>query len=304
MLCAGCIPTYYVPEELVPKIQQAREILSDIDSTCRNDPKSQQQKREKGLLKMNIVPVKIGTEIEIVQSKVHNGIRYFLRPFEVSHCGHPSLGYNLVSKTTVKKLKEEYIGMDKKELGNLARSDVAITNVEVIEKIEACYTGDTNLDGLLLTNEVDNDNIIQDGKSSLSRNYLQQGFQAPLVMCELTYLLENERELAKTRGHMNLFDIEPILNSHNWQLTKDDDNQYENSSSLHSSIQNDKKVIFYHLSSRGRTAHNILETMASVLPKGIADISEVALASFSSKDLADIIQENGCISISAYLKRS
>ena len=85
MVCGGSTPTYYIPEELVPKIQKARELFSEIDSLCRDDPKSQEQKREKGLLKMNIVPIQAGKETEIKQQKIHNGVRYYLRPFEVSY---------------------------------------------------------------------------------------------------------------------------------------------------------------------------------------------------------------------------
>lgn len=302
MVCGGSTPTYYIPEELVPKIQKARELFSDIDATCRDDPESQAQKREKGLLNMKIVPVQAGKEIEIKQKKVHNGVKYYLRPFDVSHCGHPSLGYSLVSKTCKKELKEEYRGMDGKELGKLARSGVAINGTEIVEKIQACYSGDTNLDGLILHGE--NSSQEEADADAQSRRNLKEALTAPLVMCELTYILESDRELAKERGHINLFDIQPILKSHNRELTKDKNRDTGDNSDDNARVQNDQKFIFYHLSSRGRTAENILQTMATALPDDVVQKSEVALASFPSTTASHLLKDNGCISIADFVNHS
>ncbi len=313
MVNGGSIPTYYIPEELVPKIQKARELFSDIDATCRNDPESQKHKRNKGLLKMNIIPIKAGEEIEMKQKKIYGGVRYYLRPFEVSHCGHPSYGYNLISKTTKRELKEEYRGMKGKELGQLVKSGVDIHNVEIIERIEALYTGDTNIDGLFLSSlspSVDdgqnhNDNGNAEAKASQCRKYLQQGFTAPLVMCELTYLLESERELAKERGHLNLFDIEPILNSHNKSTSTTKENRDHDHHHISSAPSKDddinQKFVFYHLSTRGKTAENILESFVNVLPEDVARRSEVALASFPSSKVSTLMKDNGCISTSQFM---
>ena len=68
---------------------------------------------------MNIIPIKAGQEIEIKQSKVKNGVRFYLQPFHVSHGGHPAYGYTVVSRTTTSGLKVEYQGLDGKELGSL-----------------------------------------------------------------------------------------------------------------------------------------------------------------------------------------
>ena len=240
---------------------------------------------------MNIVPIQAGCEVELKQSKVYNGIRYYLRPFDVSHCGHPALGYNLISRTVKKKLKEEYQGLEGKELGKLARSGVTLYTTDIIEKIEACYSGDTNIDGLILNNEDGSDT----STVPQNRRELEYGFKAPLIMCELTYLLESERELAKTRGHINLFDIQPILDSHKWGITEDDNDQ---------SDQSGKKIVFYHLSSRGKTAKNILKSLAAVLPKNVADVTEVALASFPTETTSPMLKDNGCISISDHMNFS
>ena len=308
-------PTYYIPKEAVPKIQKAIELFSDIDATCKSDPISQSQKREKGLLKMKIIPIEAGVEVEIKTKKSGCGKKqFYLRPFDVSHCGHPSLGYTLVSKTTKKTLKEEYIGLDGRELGRLAKSGAVLNTTDIVETIEACYSGDTNLDGLLLSNpreeegdesttcdDEDHDDITN---SKNSRRYLEQGFTAPLIMCELTYLLESEKELAKERGHINVFDIEPILRSHNWGGGDKTEMKevVSNDSSFVPFSRKETKFIFYHLSSRGRHAENILESMATVLPKDVAEQTEVALASFSCKSSPHLLKDNGCISVVDYMQ--
>lgn len=300
MVCGGSTPTYYIPHELVPKIQQARELFSDIDSTCRttnNDNDEPKHRRDKGLLKMNIIPVKAGDEIEIKQSKVHGNVRYYLRPFEVSHCGHPAYGYNLISKVTKRKLKDEYVGKQGKELGQLARSGVEIHTVETIERIEALYTGDTNIDGLTLSS-LSKEELEQNENDTASqcRKFLQEGFTAPLVMCELTYLLESEKELAKERGHLNLFDIEPILDSHKSEsVTKESEDNTNNATTAQ------QKFVFYHLSTRGKTAENILQSMANVLPEDVAKRCDVALASFPSSTVSHLMKENGCFSVKEYM---
>jgi len=288
MVCGGSVPTYYVPEEALPQIEKARDLFSDIDASCMENPIYPSQKRDKSLLKMNFVPVKAGEEIELKQEKIHGGMRYYLRPFDVAHGGHPALGYTIVSKTSIRKLKPEYKGMDGKELGKLVRNSVEINDVSMIEKVEVCYTGDTNIDGLLLHGNG------EDVDLSDSTRFKKQGFTAPLILCEVTYILESDRQLAKDRGHMNLFDLEPVLNSHNWKL-RDDEQDCEE-------VKTDNQIIFYHLSSRGRTAENILESMANALPKDLLEVSEVALASFPSSTSSHLLKTNGCISVADYIE--
>ena len=320
LVCGGgssSIPNYYIPEELIPNIQKACNLFSDIDATTTTtttttattsssttassstssssttvSTTTKYEQRE--LLKMNIIPMKVGKEVEInIQTKKEKGfnnnkVKFYLRPFEVSHCCHPSLGYNIISKTTITKLKEEYQGIGQKELAELVRSGIEINIRQVIEKVEVCYTGDTSVDGLLLSGSGISSSSCCDDNTKLvaeSRQQLKEGFQSPLIICELTYLLEKERELAKDRGHMNLYDIESLFESHHYWET-----------------DIDRKIIFYHLSSRAKTAKNILETLSNTLPKKMLDITEVALASFQSKSLLSIYQDNGCISISDYLR--
>ena len=305
LVCGGgssSIPNYYIPEELIPNIQKACNLFSDIDATTSSSTSASSttistttKYEQRELLKMNIIPMKVGKEVEInIQTKKKKGssnkVKFYLRPFEVSHCCHPSLGYNIISKTTITKLKEEYQGIGQQELAELVRSGIEINTRQVIEKVEVCYTGDTSVDGLLLSGSGistssssccdDNTKLVAE-----SRQQLKEGFQSPLIICELTYLLEKERELAKDRGHMNLYDIESVFESHHyWEMDID------------------RKIIFYHLSSRAKTAKNILETLSNTLPKKMLDITEVALASFPSKSLLSICQDNGCISISDYLR--
>ena len=308
MTCSGDTPNYYVPYQLVPKLQQAQELFAEIDSFTISDDSynnSSGRPRTKKLLNMNIIPMQVGQEVEINQKKIQNGIRYYLRPFHVSHCGHPCLGYTVISKQTMKSLKEEYEGMEGKDMAKLVKSGVDITTTDVVEKVEACYTGDTNIDGLLLqdlsnketTNTKTNAN---NDPITLSRQQLKEGFTAPLIICELTYLLESDRELAKERGHLNLYDIQYILKSHEWE--EGDSRRNINKKANHKEDEDGgRKIIFYHLSSRGRTSDNILESFANVLPQHVLDISEIALASFRPNKLSHLLKDNGCISIADYM---
>ncbi len=139
------IPTYYVPYELVPKLEKARDLFLDIDATnCSHETADAgaQHMRTEGHVDMNIVGVKAGVEIELKQAKVRNGVRFYLQPFHVSHGGHPALGYCIVSRTTTSSLKPEYRGMEGKKLGELARSGIKIKEINEFERAEIMYSGE------------------------------------------------------------------------------------------------------------------------------------------------------------------
>lgn len=63
-------PTYYVPESLVPKLEQARDAMLALDSAHNHDETtvgadidaSVNKKRNKSLMSMNIIGVKAGQE--------------------------------------------------------------------------------------------------------------------------------------------------------------------------------------------------------------------------------------------------
>lgn len=275
-------PSYYIPEHLVTKIEKAREIFSDIDATCSHDDNSS-HKRDQSFIAMNIIPIKAGQEIEIKQSKVKNGVRFYLQPFHVSHGGHPAYGYTVVSRTTTSGLKVEYQGLDGKELGKLARNGVDIKETRLVEKPEICYTGDTCIDGLLLrqaSGEMDDNH---------SWEYLKQGFRAPLLLSELTYLDPKDSQLARERGHLNIMDISPILQSHGWNSESAiDDTAYRRS------------IIFYHVSGKHGPAKHLLEMMANNLSNDVVEVADVAIASFLSSTSQLDIEPNGCISLKGF----
>ena len=259
-------------------MEKARDVFSDIDSTCSQDHHSPNA-RDESHIAMNIVSVKAGEEIELKQSKIRNGVRLYLRPFNVSHGGHPAFGYTIVSKTTTQGLKAEYKGMNGKELGELARSGVDIKETTIIERPEVCYTGDTSADGLMRNDS----NVLE----TSSMEYLRQGFTAPLLLSELTFLDPQDAELAQQRGHLNVKDIGPILNSHGWKPTSDS--------------TGNRQILFYHVSSRHGPAGRLLDTMIKELPSDVVGVAEVAIASFLTPDTSLDVKPNGCISMKDYM---
>jgi hypothetical protein len=239
-------------------------------------------KRDKSHIQMNIIPVKAGEEIELKQSKIRNGVKIYLKPFHVSHGGHPALGYTIVSKTTKTSLKEEYIGVDGKELGKLARSGVQIKESVTVEKAEVCYTGDTSVDGLVCAKHS------QDDSEGRSLVYLKQGFTAPLILCELTFLDPNDKDKAKERGHLNVQDIDQILSSHGWTPRSD--------------TGDENLIMFYHVSARHGPAERLIETLLRELPGDVVKVADVAIASFMIPDIDSPIKvkPNGCVSLKDY----
>jgi len=231
---------------------------------------------------MKFIPINAGEEIELKQSKIRNGVRFYLKPFHVSHGGHPALGYTIVSKTTTASLKAEYRDLDGKELGKLARSGVNIKESNTIEKSEVCYTGDTAVDGLICRQGS------QDGLEARSFENLKQGFTAPLILCELTFLDPKDQDKAKERGHLNVKDIELILSSHGWKPKSDSGN--------------DCQIMFYHVSGRHGPAERLLDTIVKELPTYVINAADVAIASFISPgaDLRLGVKPNGCISLKDY----
>ena len=301
MMCSpSSIPTYYVPAELVEPLENARTCFSAIDATCIDAPMddedasggSKHHRRDKSLLNMNIVPVKAGEEIEIQSRKVPKGVRLLLRPFEVCHGGHPALGYSIVSQTKKLQLKEEYQHVPPREYSKLIREGKVLHDVEVVEKVEVMYTGDTNVDGLL------GKGVTTNQKSEL---FLQQAFTAPLIISEVTYLEKKDLELARNRGHMNVFDIQPILESHGWgfQTQKEKENRF---GPTDGPPLEERKIVFYHLSGRHGTAERIIRGLRQALPRDLLNISEVTLSSFlpDPQDTNIPIAKNGCVSMKGY----
>jgi len=279
MLCSGNVPTYYCPAALVPKLERARDVFYDIDSTCCDD--NEEGARAKGHIEMKFIGVTDGEEIELKPSKVRQGVKLYLRPFAVTHGGHPALGYYIISKTTNKSLKEEYKGMDKKKLGELARSGVSIKDETVITRAEVLYSGDTSVDGLMNPD-------------------LKMGFSASLILMELTFLDHKDIEIAKERGHMNLANIEPILLAQGWDFSKEEEQSGTNP------VREDRKIVFYHVSSRHAPLGRLLKIISASISR-ILEVAEVDVAVSSFSDPSAVkknqvnIEPNGCVSLRKFL---
>jgi ribonuclease BN (tRNA processing enzyme) len=283
-LCSDSVPSYYVPEHLVEKIEKARQVFSDIDSTCyeSNEICTVVQKRDSSCLEMNIVPVRAGEEIELTQRKVKNGVQFYLRPFQVSHGGHPALGYTLITKTSKQVLKSEYMEMDKNAIGELAKHGVQIKETKVVERIELCYSGDTNIHGLISTTYKKK----TDSNSILYRN---QGLQqAPLLLVELTYLDVKDSQLAQVRGHLNIVDVAKLCDCHGWFINSARDTK--------------RTIIFYHISGKHKSVDTILDMMKNNLPRQMYPFTKVAISAFYGTKLADLtVDADGCVSLMDYV---
>lgn len=291
------IPTYYVPETLLDKFHQAKDLFSEIDAACYDfsdsnlDNISNEKKRCHSLLQMNIVPVKAGVEIELKQKKIENGVQFYLRPFQVSHGGHPSLGYTLITRTTVQVLKGEYAHLKGSGIGQLAKNGIQVKETRVTERVEVCYSGDTNIHGILPTL----DKVVYSGRNYICSNdadFRIQGFkEASIVLLELTYLDPVDRKLAEERGHMNIMEVSRLVESYGWSTT----------SSINST-ELSRSLVFYHVSGKHKSIENILNILKEHLPEHIHGITKVAVSSFDTSSVDYLVPKDGCISLIDYTK--
>ena len=162
-----------------------------------------------------------------------------------------------------------------------------IKEISVVEKSEVCYTGDTSIDGLINTSADCNEADSNDLKSS-SLEYLRQGFKAPLILSECTYLDPNDAEKSKSRGHLNVKDIAEILRSHDWKT---------------SDSHGESNILLYHISARHGPAKHLLDTLIRELPREVVRVADVAIASFVHDGTPLQIKPNGCISLQDYANR-
>lgn len=221
-----------------------------------------------------------------------------MRAFAVDHCGHPALGYVLVSRSST-GLKEEYQSLDKSALRDLAKAGVQLQS-DPIENVEVAYTGDTCASGLTF------DPSASVGKSVL---YKQQLFQADVILCELTYLDSTENETGKQRaadrGHLHICELEKLFA--NSVIVGDGTKPDEAAETISKCLTTAQKqqIVFYHLSGRSSPATRALDMIADGLPRYLRSRCHVAVASLLStgekNSLGRLIQPNGCISLNAYL---
>lgn len=253
--------------------------MMDIDSAQKDDMSqaTDDVRRDYSLLRMNIVPVEAGSSIEIKCSSAKQGISLFLRTFETSHGGHPAQGYVVVSKKTVKTLKSDLRDLDSQSIGRMVRQGIKVHDIEEIENVEFCYTGDTSIEGLLSKQRpmIDGSNLIK-------------GFEASLFLCEVTYLDEGYEVKAIQRGHMHVSHLKTVFNE-NWVTNK-----------------KDKILVLCHLSSAGGSIEKKLTKIFNSLPLAVANNTFVSISSFNhehrSEGIWSMMSENGLISLKNYMK--
>jgi len=271
----GSTPTYFVPKPLVPKLDAARVAFSAMDALSDGSDDA----RSDSLLKMNIVGVEAGDEIELPITKLPDGKRLHLRVFDVAHCGHPGLGFSIVSRRAG-GLKPEYQDLPADKIRDLVRSGVEIKG-DPVETVEVMYSGDTSLDGIMKRDVNERKDL-----------FLNQAFTAPLILCEATYLEEGMREQAKSRGHMSIEDIPTVLSSHAW-----DRQQGDNAS---------RKIVLLHLSARHKPAKKALGLIQTHLPASVAEYCDVALSGLMTdaemNKFQGLLQPSGLVSLSAIEK--
>lgn len=128
-----------------------------------------------------IIGVAAGSELPLIINKNKVNV-------EVFNCDHtiPTISYGF--SLTVDKLKDEYKGLPGKEIGQLRKSGVAIT--EAITKKKFAYVCDTTIAVFKL-----NPSLIQ----------------YPVIYIECTFLFPEEKENAIKTNHIHWDDIKPII---------------------------------------------------------------------------------------------
>lgn len=299
--CGGEAPTYFVPAQLLPQIEQCRNAMSLIDSftTSKKSDDNKSEGRE-NLLKMKLIPVKPGDEFPLKGITYGSKTNFFMRAFEVDHAGHTALGYIIGSRTKAAGLKPEYQHLNGAAIRELVQAGMTV-QADPVEKIEVAYSGDTCARGLMKKecHRSSKDDVVDSEDQHLLKSaaFLDQAFQAEMLICELTYLDSSEdeaqRRRSEERGHLHINDLHDMFASHG-QLNK------------HSEA---RCILFYHLSGRYSPASRALDYIATGLPLEIRNSCHVAIRSLlsdreksSDHELAALIQSNGCISVEEYLR--
>lgn len=246
------------------KVERAKAAMEALDGEERQSP-------------MKLVGVQPGDEMELPVRGL------FVRVFEVSHASCTgAVGYVIGSKHSP-VLKEEYRGLNSKEIRELKSKGVSI-KTEPVEELEVAYTGDTSVEGLRLKSIVD-----KDERKARSALYLQQAFQCRLLFCEATFLDDSNkaRNLSTTRGHLHIEDIVNVLEEHKF-------------------ARGDRQLVLMHISGR-YSANEALNLIADSLPSHVASRCLVAISShlepFRRRDKfwKNLLQDNGCVLLSKYI---
>ncbi|KAG0532320.1 hypothetical protein BDA96_04G098400 [Sorghum bicolor] len=155
-------PTVFVPACLADLVRRLFDVHRAMDQSD---------------LDHKLVPLEVGEEYQLTKD-------LSVRPFRTYHVV-PSQGY--VIYKVKQKLKEEYAGLPGKELSNLKKSGVEITNV--VSTPEIAFSGDTISDFIL---DPDNADVLK----------------AKILVVESTFIDDSKSiEDARERGHIHLSEI-------------------------------------------------------------------------------------------------
>lgn len=260
--CFRSVPTYFVPQVIQQKVEQAKSAMEALDGEERQSP-------------MKIVGVKPGEEYDL-------SIRgLFVRVFAVTHGSCPAVGYVIGSRLDA-TLKPEYRGLTKTKIRELVTSGVAV-KTEPTEIFHVAYTGDTSVEGLLAKTPTEGDET--EHKNAL---YLQQAFQCQMLLCEATFLDDSDksRELSAKRAHLHIQDIARVLQD--YKFAKGDRQVVL----LHISARYSAKAALDHIAEAvpSNVANHCLVAISSHLDNFGRD-----------KAWRRLVRNNGCILLSDYM---
>ncbi len=212
------------------------------------------------------------------------------------------MGYVLCRKLP-QRLLPEFIGLPHTEIRDLVQRGVQIkSDGEIV--VELSYTGDTCDEGLCLpspetTSTTDSMQCCYSEDRNRNLLHLRQAFQAPIILCELTYLENIRSDPGGSRGHMRIGDVAKVFSSHGW----------DNSNSSSNAVgRKGQKIIFFHFSARHGPAKRALELLLLGLPDWIIPYCYGTIFSLLSKEEKlgchnfpiELVEDNGCIQLTSY----
>ncbi|MDH5752853.1 MAG: MBL fold metallo-hydrolase [Deltaproteobacteria bacterium] len=155
-----------------------RETLEGFRAISAAWQKMEYHKGRKEHKEPNFIPLDAGNEVTLNRQLV-------AQAFGVTHT-MPSLGYTLFELR--KKLKPEYHGTESLELARLRREGVEFEDEFRVPRLT--FIGDSTIETLYRERHIG---------------------QSHILFLELTFLMEDERELARRRGHTHLDDLLEFL---------------------------------------------------------------------------------------------
>lgn len=167
----------YVPEEIQEKVN--RYLLASYEIGCDDEIPFDRE-----VAAYTIVGVSPRTELDII----HNGKKHQAVVYENDH-SVPCRSYGI--KEQVKSLKEEYRGLEGKELGRLRKSGVVIEEFKWVSRF--VYIGDTTEKVFEINPDL---------------------FEYKSIIIECTFLYDDDLEQAGLTKHCHWRTLRPIIEAH------------------------------------------------------------------------------------------